>query len=184
MSSPARGLSAHLHPARPRHLPVMTAVFLWSFPNTGNSPSQLVQSRDRLTPLITAAVARGDTLIERSGLSFAFWIRPAAALWHVAYLAVLPQRRRHGTRLLAGLLARADDEGCAVALECVPGLAPWYRRNGFAVVGTCPSNAATATDAAKAPATASDLVYLLRPALAPEGTASPKGRQVTWSTAS
>lgn len=128
------GRVRHARAARRRHLPVIATVFFWSFPNSGRTLAELRQSREALRPALTAAVKAGDALVARGGRSFAFWLRVDATTWFVPYLAVVPQRRGHGTRLLADLLALADEHVTGLALECVPALVPWYERHGFVVV--------------------------------------------------
>jgi hypothetical protein len=45
-----------------------------------------------LAPMVSDAVAKGDTLICRGGLGFVFWLRLSEHLWFVPYIAVVPRR--------------------------------------------------------------------------------------------
>jgi hypothetical protein len=56
---------------------------------------------------------------------------PRARRWRLDYMAAVPARAGHGTRLLTDFLRLADDRDAEITLNCEPALIAFYRRHGF-----------------------------------------------------
>jgi hypothetical protein len=122
---------SNARPAATRHVFLMLAVWVLSFPNAGSSLRAARCAMRRELPHFLAALGCEQTVMLPGGRGFACWRVAPDGSWYVDYLMCFPRGRGHGTELLRSLIGIADDRQRSLVLHAEPQLSSWYQGHGF-----------------------------------------------------